>query len=490
MQLLPGQVIHNRYRIVKLIKQGGFGAIYRAWDLNLQKPVAIKENLETSYEAHTQFIREATMLANLSHSNLPRVTDYFTIETQGQYLVMDFVEGEDLQQMMQRVSGPLPESQVLPWFQQVCSALNYLHSQKPPIIHRDIKPANIKVKPDETAMLVDFGIAKIYDPNRKTTEGARAITPGYSPIEQYGQGSTDTRSDIYALGATLYSILTGHVPPECVERITGDQLVSPERLNPGISAATSATIMTALQVNPGQRFQKITDFTASLHTIPTPAFLPQTMQVPVQPHEAAPAYPTKTGIPKAWIGIAAGLFIIILMLLYFIWNDGLFPAAKTQDETPTHTPTATITISPTPSPEFTAVFTNTPAPANTQTFTPVPTFTPIVPTQPQPEATIEYSSPAPEGPVLFNFDSNANCRGGAGQEYELLRTINRGETKELYGKNENGDWYLIKLNDPATRKQLCWVSSSVGHFSGNQSQLATCYWVGDGYTANPQCTSP
>jgi uncharacterized protein YraI len=103
---------------------------------------------------------------------------------------------------------------------------------------------------------------------------------------------------------------------------------------------------------------------------------------------------------------------------------------------------------------------------------------------------VEDSPPVPEGPVLFNFDSNANCRGGAGQEYELLRTISSGETKEIYGKNENGDWYLIKLNDPGTRKQLCWVSNSVGHLSGNTSQVATCYWVGDGYTANPQCTSP
>jgi serine/threonine protein kinase len=200
MQLAKGEVLQGRYRIVKLLGQGGFGAVYRVWHLGLNVPCALKENLGTSVEAARQFAREASMLATLRHSNLPRVIDHFTIAGQGQYLVMDFIEGKDLGQMLIETGQPLPEAQVLAWITQICDALTYLHSQNPPIIHRDIKPANIRMTPQGEAILVDFGIAKVYDANLKTTIGAQAITPGFSPFEQYGQGGTDARSDIYALG--------------------------------------------------------------------------------------------------------------------------------------------------------------------------------------------------------------------------------------------------------------------------------------------------
>jgi serine/threonine-protein kinase len=218
MPLEPGQVLNNRYRIAKLLGQGGFGAVYRAWDLNLERACALKENLEISEEAQRQFKREALILSGLSHPNLPRVIDHFIIPGQGQYLVMDYVEGEDLQEMLESTGRPLPEAQALSWISQVCDALVYLHSQNPPVIHRDIKPANIKITPQGQAMLVDFGIAKMYDAHLQTTLGARAVTAGYSPPEQYGSGMTDPRSDIYALGATLYHLLTGQQPPESIQR--------------------------------------------------------------------------------------------------------------------------------------------------------------------------------------------------------------------------------------------------------------------------------
>ena len=215
-----GHILNNRYRIVSLLGQGGMGAVYRAWDINLNKPAAIKENLDTSSKAQEQFIREAQILARLSHPHLTRVTDYFFIPDQGQYLVMDYIEGKDLGSMLDK-RGIIPESQALGWTYQICDALTYLHNQPSPIIHRDIKPANIKIRPDGKAILVDFGIAKVYDPELSTTVGARAVTPGYSPPEQYGMASTDPQSDIYSLGATLYHLLTGHVPPESVHRIAG-----------------------------------------------------------------------------------------------------------------------------------------------------------------------------------------------------------------------------------------------------------------------------
>ncbi|MEL7644213.1 MAG: serine/threonine-protein kinase, partial [bacterium] len=177
-----GYILNSRYRIVKLLGQGGFGAVYKAWDLNLSHSCAVKENLDTSLEAQRQFTREATVLANLSHPNLPRVTDHFIIHDQGQYLVMDFIEGEDLQTMLEK-DGTIPQERVITWMGQVMDALEYLHGRTPPVLHRDIKPANIKITPDGKAVLVDFGLVKLFDSHVKTTVGARAITPGYSPPE-------------------------------------------------------------------------------------------------------------------------------------------------------------------------------------------------------------------------------------------------------------------------------------------------------------------
>ncbi len=279
MPLEAGQILNNRYRIVKLLGQGGFGAVYRAWDLNLEKPCALKENLNTSEDAQRQFKREARILSDLTHPNLPHVIDHFILPGQGQYLVMDFVEGEDLSEMLQSAGGPLPEAEVLPWIVQVCDALEYMHAQLPPVIHRDIKPANIKIaaansaavdaasggaQPAGKAMLVDFGIAKLFDAELKTTMGARAVTPCYSPLEQYGRGTTDARSDVYALGATLYTVLTGHEPPESVARATGAPLILPRTLNPAISPAVEAAIVKAMQMKPEDRYANVGELKAIL----------------------------------------------------------------------------------------------------------------------------------------------------------------------------------------------------------------------------------
>ena len=218
MALTIGTVVNQRYRIVRLLGEGGFGAVYRAWDTNLRIPCAVKESYGISPDEARQFLREAQMLANLRHPGLPKVTDHFSIPGQGQYLVMELVEGEDLEEIRTHQGGMLNVRDTLTWIEQILDAVEYLHKQQPPVIHRDIKPANIRITPQGQAILVDFGIAKLYDAHIKTTVGARAVTEGYSPIEQYGQGKTDERSDIYALGATLYTLLTGKVPPESIQR--------------------------------------------------------------------------------------------------------------------------------------------------------------------------------------------------------------------------------------------------------------------------------
>jgi hypothetical protein len=264
MTLDTGQVLNQRYRVVSLLGQGGFGAVYRAWDMKLRGPCALKENFSTSPEAQKQFDREASMLFNLRHPGLPRVFDSFVVPGQGQYLVMDFIEGEDLRQWLERAHKPLAEAQVLTWMRQICDALSYMHAQKPPIIHRDIKPANIKITPAGEAVLVDFGIAKEHNPNLETTVGARAITPGYSPQEQYGQGKTDARSDVYALGATLYTLLTGQEPLESIERGLGKPLAAPISINPSISRSTDQAIIKAMEMLPERRFASMADFKAAL----------------------------------------------------------------------------------------------------------------------------------------------------------------------------------------------------------------------------------
>lgn len=256
-------VLQNRYQMGESLGQGGFGSVYRAWDINLNRACAIKENRATSSEAQRQFMREATVLANLSHPNLPRVIDHFIIPDQGQYLVMDFVEGQDLEQILEQ-REIVPVKEALDWVIQVAQALDYLHRQQPPVFHRDIKPANIRITPKGRAMLVDFGLVKVFDPHIHTTVGARAITPGYAPPEQYGRGGTDARTDIYGLGATLYALVTGHEPIESVHRMAGEHLPSAHAVNPAVPLALSDAIERAMALDPAARFQSASEFLTAL----------------------------------------------------------------------------------------------------------------------------------------------------------------------------------------------------------------------------------
>lgn len=264
MPISVGTLLNNRYRIVSILGQGGMGAVYRATDEHLSISVAVKENLFLTEEYGRQFQREAHILAGLRHNNLPHVTDYFSLENQGQYLVMDFIEGEDLRQRMERL-GALPEREAILIGISICDALTYLHTRVAPIIHRDIKPGNVKVTGDGQAVLVDFGLAKIMLSNQATSTGARAMTPGYSPPEQYGTARTDDRSDIYSLGATLYAALTGVIPEDGLARMTGKTHLTPIReLLPKINRRLAETIEQALEVDPENRYQSAEEFKQAL----------------------------------------------------------------------------------------------------------------------------------------------------------------------------------------------------------------------------------
>jgi len=264
MVLERGTLLNNRYRIVDILGQGGMGSVYRAIDENLGVEVAVKDNFFTTEEYARQFKREAIILANLRHPNLPRVTDHFVISGQGQYLVMDFIEGEDLRQRMERV-GLIPEEEVITIGAAVCDALAYLGSREPPVIHRDLKPGNVKISPHGEIYLVDFGLAKTMHDIHTTATGARAMTPGYSPPEQYGTARTDQRTDIYSLGATLFAALTNTIPEDALARAMDQVELTPLRkINTRISRRLAGVIEKSLNVRPDDRFQTAEEFKQAL----------------------------------------------------------------------------------------------------------------------------------------------------------------------------------------------------------------------------------
>lgn len=257
MTLPEDTILENRYRIDRLLGQGGMGAIYRGFDIRLNRAIAVKENFFQTAQAIRQFEREAIMLADLTHPNLPRVGDHFSFEGQ-QYLVMDFIEGYDLWEMIKQQQRPLPETQAIDYIIQVCGAVRYLHERNPPIIHRDIKPQNIKITPSGRAVLVDFGIAKIVESGARTSTGARGVTPGFSSPEQYSGAGTTPLSDIYSLGATLYAILTGKKPPDSISLLTNRaKFKSPIELNAKLSQQVSQAVMHAVQLQQADRPQSV-----------------------------------------------------------------------------------------------------------------------------------------------------------------------------------------------------------------------------------------
>lgn len=276
-----GEELHGRYRIEALLGEGGMGAVYRAHDWLKKRYVAIKEfrladlpsqtdiqNQEntqsrrssrpmTREQALVQFRREAELLSQLNHPNLPEIYDFFSIGEQG-YIVMTLVEGQDLYSYIDQ-KGPVSEEKVRNWLEQILSALEHCHAHG--VIHRDLKPENLLLDQNGEIFLVDFGIAKsLAATSAMTTVGARGLTPGFSPPEQYaGTGSTDERSDIYALGAVLYFLLTGTSPMESTARQAGDPLILPRQKNPAISLQMESLILHCMALSKFERPQNVAE---------------------------------------------------------------------------------------------------------------------------------------------------------------------------------------------------------------------------------------
>lgn len=316
--LSVNDLLRDRYKILRQLGQGGMGAVYEAHDNVFDTSVALKEivvdlsnssNTNAQEMVHAAFEREAKLLAKINHETFPHVKDYFSDDDR-QFLVMELVDGEDLAHMLKTRQSPFPVSDILEWTDQLLDGLDYLHNQTPPIIHRDLKPQNLKINSRGKIKLLDFGIAKGTDssnPNTITDQTFIAATLNYSPIEQmlrvidptflavithkYNaqvepilQQGADFRSDIYALGATLYNLLTNIAPVEAVKRAVEvwdgnpDPLKHPGSVNEKIPLDLSDFLLKAMQISRDHRFSSAKEMRSALKQIGSANTNPQSAQ--------------------------------------------------------------------------------------------------------------------------------------------------------------------------------------------------------------------
>ena len=379
--LTPDTVLQGRYRIIRQLGQGGMGAVYEAIDQRLDTTVALKETLFSDERLRKQFEREARLLARLHHPALPRVSDHFS-EGDGQFLVMQFIPGDDLSEMMTRKRGPFPPDQVLTWADQLLDALDYLHTQDPQIVHRDIKPQNLKLTSRGQIILLDFGLAKgqAGEISRVTTAASIfGYTPNYAPLEQIQGLGTDSRSDLYSLGATLYHLMTGVKPPDALSRAAAlvngqpDPLALASEANSAVAPVVDHVLGKAMSQNRDQRYSSASEMRKAFHGTTQASTVvsrgeAQTMLFPPPPTTVAtptqtvatPPRTVSTGettvvrpgprrrvLPIA-LSAAAVLVVAFCVLGFFVFKNH----GERRDETTVVTPTPEVqsnVTSPTPS---------------------------------------------------------------------------------------------------------------------------------------------
>ncbi len=348
----------------------------------------------------------------MRHPNLPRVGDYFSVEGQGQYLIMDYIDGEDLRQRIERVST-LDEREVILIGAFICDALAYLHTRKPAVIHRDIKPGNIKITPEGEILLVDFGLAKRMVGEQTTTTGARAMTPGYSPPEQYGTAHTDARSDVYSLGATLYAALTGIIPEDGLARATGKAQLTPVRqLRPKLDRKLASVLEKALEVEPENRYQSADEFkealldAGNLGQITLPRYLispppgqsgnisldVESLEEQLEAQSEAPRYkmrsaPIRPPKPRpVWFPAVFFATVLVVMIAFLAIRPNM-PTAALARFFPSPSTPVVVTATFSPEPTYTAAVAEI-SKGITPTASPEPTLT----LAPQPIETSEFTA--------------------------------------------------------------------------------------------------
>ncbi|MCR4408094.1 MAG: serine/threonine-protein kinase [Anaerolineae bacterium] len=264
--LSKGTLLQDRYEIIRVVAMGGMSIVYQARDRrfsNVTKVCAVKEMINSAPDPHLRelaiqnFEREANILATLSHPAVPKIFDYFS-EGNRSYLVMEFIEGQDLETVLNQTPDFIPEQKIIEWALQICDVLDYLHSFNPPIIYRDIKPSNVMLDRHERIMLVDFGIAKVFQTGQK---GTMIGTEGYSPPEQY-RGAAEPRGDLYALGATMHHLLTKRDPR--LEPPFSFHERPIRSFNPQVSEGLEAVVMRALEYDVEKRFSSAKEMQQAL----------------------------------------------------------------------------------------------------------------------------------------------------------------------------------------------------------------------------------
>ncbi|MBV9928054.1 MAG: serine/threonine protein kinase [Acidobacteria bacterium] len=269
--IAPGTVLQNRYAVERQIGEGGMGAVYVATDRRFGSTVALKETFFDDPTLRKAFEREARLLNRLRHAALPRVSDHFE-EADGQFLVMEYIAGEDLSQMLKARGAGFPPKQVLAWADQLLDALDYLHTQEPPVVHRDIKPQNLKLTGRDQVVLLDFGLAKGTPLQTRVTQTGSLFgySFNYAPIEQMQGTGTDPRSDLYSLGATVYHLLTGMTPPDALTRATAVLNGETDPLRPASETAAhvpselSEVLARAMALSAARRYASAEEMRAAL----------------------------------------------------------------------------------------------------------------------------------------------------------------------------------------------------------------------------------
>jgi serine/threonine protein kinase len=327
--LAPDTILQNRYRIIRQLGKGGMGAVYEALDQRLDLTVALKETFSTEDRLRRQFEQEARLLAQLHHPALPRVSDHF-VEGDCAFLVMQFIAGVDLAAIIAQQPGPFPRNQVVAWADQLLDALIYLHSRDRQIIHRDIKPHNLKITSTGRIALLDFGLAKserVGETGVSSSDSIFGFTRCYAPLEQIQDEGTTPQSDIYALGATLYHLLTGIKPSDALKRAAAlvngkpDPLKLANVLNIGVGPELAAVLERAMAQNPDSRYRSAEEFREALRhvgrtDVVEPARAELRKEVALPKDEGTTVVHGPTILPPAktnWGGLAAFAAAVVIV---------------------------------------------------------------------------------------------------------------------------------------------------------------------------------
>lgn len=305
-----GTVLNNRYRILKSLGEGAFGVVYMVEDMiNHNMRRAMKEFAKEAIPKGKEelLLRETRFLAGLSHPGLPKVVDQFFLE-QNYYMVMDYIEGDTLDSIFIMMDEPFTEEEILPWFFELSRIFDYLHSQEPPVIYRDLKPSNIIINSHNEAKLIDFGTARFFNPV-KVKDTFIMGTPGFAAPEQYGSEQSDARSDIYALGATFYFLLTRRNM-----ETARFQFPAVRTINSKVSENMEEVLKKCLELDPKDRYTDIKELQQDLEARfkKVKSYSPATLDIgEVDEHNVGNPSGSTT-VPLSFLIVSAVLFIVVL----------------------------------------------------------------------------------------------------------------------------------------------------------------------------------